>query len=134
MLQRDYFIRMIQEFAAALQRFMEKRTDETRRDEQLQMLWQGYVGSYSMLRNLTAGELITYAHRQWPDNERLDRIEMAAELLMAEGSYKANPLRDMLLGKALQLFTYVDGNSKTYSETRRSTMAKLSEQLGIATI
>lgn len=97
MLQRDYFIRIIQEFMAALAAFLEKEKDTP--DKGLKELYRQYVGDYDTLRNLTTDELLGYAKEQWKAEERVDRIEMVAELLYAEASLRQNPLRDMLMQK-----------------------------------
>ena len=124
MLQRDYFIRIIEEFMAALGRFLEKKVDE-RTDEDLKELYRQYVGSYDVLRNLSFDEIIKYSKEQWRPEERINRLDMLAELLYAEGSYKTNPLRDMLLNKAYQLFDYVETNGNTFSLRRRQIMREI---------
>lgn len=124
MLQRDYFIRIIEEFMAALGRFLEKKVDE-RTDEDLKELYRQYVGSYDVLRNLSFDEIIKYSKEQWRPEERINRLDMLAELLYAEGSYKTNPLRDLLLNKAYQLFDYVETNGNTFSLRRRQIMREI---------
>lgn len=124
MLQRDYFIRKLEEFMAALGRFLEKKVDE-RTDEDLKELYRQYVGSYDVLRNLSFDEIIKYSKEQWRPEERINRLDMLAELLYAEGSYKTNPLRDMLLNKAYQLFDYVETNGNTFSLRRRQIMREI---------
>lgn len=124
MLQRDYFIRIIEEFMAALGGFLEKKVDE-RTDEDLKELYRQYVGSYDVLRNLSFDEIIKYSKEQWRPEERINRLDMLAELLYAEGSYKTNPLRDMLLNKAYQLFDYVETNGNTFSLRRRQIMREI---------
>ena len=124
MLQRDYFIRIIEVFMAALGRFLEKKVDE-RTDEDLKELYRQYVGSYDVLRNLSFDEIIKYSKEQWRPEERINRLDMLAELLYAEGSYKTNPLRDMLLNKAYQLFDYVETNGNTFSLRRRQIMREI---------
>ena len=44
MLQRDYFLRMIQEFARALANFLEKQHDDEKRDREMAELYRDYVG------------------------------------------------------------------------------------------
>ena len=44
MLQRDYFLRIIQEFMAALAKFLEKKEAEEQRDDDLRELYRQYVG------------------------------------------------------------------------------------------
>lgn len=127
MLQRDYFIRIIEEFMAALGRFLEKKVDE-RSDEDLKELYRQYVGSYDVLRNLSFKEILQYAGEQYRPDERIQRLDMLAELLYAEGSYKNAPLRDMLLGKAFLLFDYVETNGKDFSLRRRQIMQEIKEK------
>ena len=109
---------------AALGRFLEKKVDD-RTDEDLKELYRQYVGSYDVLRNLSFDEIIKYSKEQWRPEERINRLDMLAELLYAEGSYKTNPLRDMLLNKAYQLFDYVETNGNTFSLRRRQIMKEI---------
>ena len=129
MLQRDYFLRIIQEFTAALAKFLEKKEAEEQRDDDLRELYRQYVGSYDVLRNLSLDELLDYARNEWDDDERMQRLEMVAELLYAEGSYKQAPLRQMLLEKAYQVFDYVDANGNLFSITRRQKMTAIRKEL-----
>lgn len=130
MLQRDYFIRIIEEFMAALSRFLEKKVDE-RTDEDLKELYRQYVGSYDVLRNLSFEEILKYADEQYRQGERMQRLNMLAELLYAEGSYKNAPLRDILLGKAYKLYDYVEVNGKEFSLSRRQKMQEMRQKYGI---
>ncbi len=101
---------------AAVSRFLEKDIDK-RTDDDLRDLYRQYVGDYDTLRNLSAVEAIGYAQEQWPDDRRMQQLEMLAELLYVEGSYKQKPLRDLLLEKSFFLFTYVDRHSSDFSLT-----------------
>ncbi len=123
MIRQDYFLRLLEEFATALATMMKKKEDE--RDDSLKDLYRQYVGDYTLLRNMSVDELIAYAANEWDDKERTDRLEMAAELLYAEGCYKTNPLRNMLLEKAYLLFAYVDEKQGVYSIERKTKIAKL---------
>ena len=73
MLQRDYFIRIIEEFTAALARFLEKKKGE-QRQRYLEDLYRQYVGDYTLLRNFTVDEAFQYALDQWKPEERVDRL------------------------------------------------------------
>lgn len=128
MLQRDYFIRIIEEFTAALSHFLEKKEGE-QRQRYLEDLYRQYVGDYSLLRNFTIDEAFQYAREQWKEEEMADRLEMLAELYYVEGKELQNPLRDMLLNKAYSLFDYLDGNSHTFSVTRQQKMAEIKRVL-----
>ena len=130
MLQRDYFIRLIEEFNAAISRFLTKKEDDMKRDNELKDLYKQYVGEYDDLRNLSVDELLRYAKEQWDENERIDKINMIAELLHAEASYKGQPLRQMLLEKAYALFYYVEANGSTFSIDRHQKMEAMRQELG----
>ena len=130
MLQRDYFIRLIEEFNAAISRFLTKKDDDLKRDKELKDLYRQYVGEYDDLRNLSVDELLTYAKEQWDEEERIDKINMVAELLYAEGSYKGQPLRQILQEKAYALFDYVEANGSTFSISRRQKMEAMRQELG----
>lgn len=129
MLQKDYFIRLIEEFAIAIQRFLEK-AEGKRTDEDLKELYREYVGLFQDLRNLSAEEAVEYARRTWEESEQLPRLEMLAELWYVEASYKQQPLKDVLLEKALRLFQYVDRHSTEYSLVRLSKMDEITKLLG----
>jgi len=129
MLQRDYFIRLIEEFNAAISRFLTKKDDELKRDKDLKDLYRQYVGEYDDLRNLSVDELLTYAKEQWKEEERIDKINMVAELLYAEGSYKGQPLRQMLMEKSYRLFDYVEANGSTFSINRHQKMEAMRQEL-----
>lgn len=127
MIQQDYFLRLIEEFAVALAKMLKVNLDK--RDDALMDLYRQYVGDYTLVRNLSFEELLDYATKEWNDRERIDRLEMFAELLYAEASYKANPLRDMLYGKAFEVFSYVDAHHGVYSIERKKKINQLSALL-----
>ena len=128
MLQKDYFIRLIEEFAIAIQRFLEK-AEGKRTDEDLKELYREYVGLFQDLRNLSVEEAVEYARQTWEESEQMSRLEMLAELWYAEASYKEHPLKDMLLEKALGLFQYVDRHSTEYSLVRLGKIEQIKTML-----
>lgn len=129
MLQRDYFIRLIEEFQAALARLLHVRQDD-KRDDMIRDLYRQYVGNYDDLRNLTVDEMMIYGKEQWCEDQRVERLNFLAELLYAEAAYKTNPLRGMLMDKAFKLFSYVDSHSGVMSLDRRQKMKKISREIG----
>lgn len=131
MLQRDYFIRLIEEFQAALARLLHVRQDD-KRDDMIRDLYRQYVGNYDDLRNLTVDEMMIYGKEQWREDQRVERLNFLAELLYAEATYKTNPLRGMLMDKAFKLFSYVDLHSGVMSLDRRQKMKKISREIGSA--
>lgn len=122
MIQKDYYLRMIEEFGRALANFMERRHDDARRDREMADLYRQYVGDYTLVRNLSVEETMVYAHDQWADDERIGRLGMLAELLYAEATYRAAPLSTLLYDKAYQLYDYVETHGDTYSIDRHNKM------------
>lgn len=131
MLQRDYFIRLIEEFQAALARLFHVRQDD-KRDDMIRDLYRQYVGNYDDLRNLAVDEIMIYGKERWREDQRVERLNFLAELLYAEAEYKTNPLRGMLMDKAFKLFSYVDSHSGVMSLDRRQKMKKISRETGSA--
>ena len=131
MLQRDYFIRLIEEFQAALARLFHVRQDD-KRDDMIRDLYRQYVGNYDDLRNLAVDEIMIYGKERWREDQRVERLNFLAELLYAEAEYKTNPLRGMLMDKAFKLFSYVDSHSGVMSLDRRQKMKRISREIGSA--
>lgn len=129
MLQRDYFLRLIEEFQAALTKFLEKPEGD-KKDLELRDLYRQYVGKYDDIRNLSFDEIIAYSHEQWKENERMDRLNFVAELLYSEACCKANPLRAILMEKAFKVYTYLDANSGIMSMERRRKMENIVSEIG----
>ena len=122
MIQKDYYLRMIEEFGRALANFMERRHDDARRDREMADLYRQYVGDYTLVRNLSLEETMVYAHDQWADDERIGRLGMLAELLYAEATYCAVPISTLLYDKAYRLYDYVETHGDTYSIDRYNKM------------
>lgn len=129
MFQRDYFLRVIEEFSKALTAFLEKKEDEKKLDDEMHELYRQYVGSYEDLRNLSFEDTLRYAEEQWKPEERTERLNMLAELLYAEGSYKGLALRSLLFDKAYKLFLYVEANGAEYSIVRQQKMRDIRQAL-----
>ena len=122
MIQKDYYLRMIEEFGCALANFMERRHDAARRDREMADLYRQYVGDYTLVRNLSVEETMVYAQDQWADDERIGRLGMLAELLYAEATYCAVPISTLLYDKAYRLYDYVETHGDTYSIDRHNKM------------
>lgn len=115
---------MIEEFQAALSRFLEKPEGD-RKDNSLRDIYRQYVGGYDEVRNLSFDELMAYSLEQWNENERMERLNFVAELLYAEACCKANPLRTMLMEKAFKIYSYLDAHSGVMSIDRRQKMERI---------
>ena len=127
MLERDYIMRLIREFMAALQRLLDKKEVEDRREE-LKKLYDQYVGPYTLYYNAGVDEVML-AMGGMVEKERMYKLEILAELYFAEADTVSNPERDRLLEKAFQLFDYLDNNSRVYSMERKKKMQEISNRL-----
>ena len=81
MLQRDYIQRLIREFMAALQRLVEK--DEIKdRQAAVHELFSRYLGDSTFFNTAPLDDVMHWFEK-YPEDERLERIEMLAELFKA---------------------------------------------------
>ena len=128
MLQRDYIKRLIREFAEALRRMLDQK-EVTKRRESIRQLYEQYLGPYNLYHFATIDELML-AIQSYPEDERLERLAMLAELYYAEADTEASASdRETLLQKAFNLFEYLEKESGVYSIERRGKMAELMKQL-----
>lgn len=128
MLQRDYIKRLIREFAEALRRMLDQK-EVTKRRESIRQLYEQYLGPYNLYHFATIDELML-AIQSFPEDERLERLAMLAELFYAEADTEASASdREVLLQKAFNLFEYLERESGVYSIERRGKMAELMKQL-----
>ena len=127
MIKQDYIIRLIREFFAALARAVEKPEIEDR-TKAIHELYLQYLGDYEFYQNATVEDAIE-AISKFPEEQRLYRIEMLAELYYAESSVRATPIGETLLQRALPLFEYVDQHSKLYSFDRQRKMAEINRRI-----
>lgn len=128
MLQRDYIKRLIREFAEALRRMLDQK-EVTKRRESIRQLYEQYLGPYNLYHFATIDELML-AIQSYPEDERLERLAMLAELYYAEADTEASASdRETLLQKAFNLFEFLEKESGVYSIERRGKMAELMKQL-----
>lgn len=120
MLQRDYIQRLIREFMAALQRLIEKN-EAGERQEEVRRLFTQYVGDYTFYHTATL-EDVMLSFGKYPEEERLERINMLAELYYAEADSLSEPARTAVLDRAFMLFDFIDRHSRTYSPDRLKKM------------
>ncbi len=127
MLQQDYIMRLIREFFAALQRALEKPEIEDR-TKAIHELYVQYLGNYEFYQNATVEEAFEAIGR-YPEEQRLYRIEMLAELYYAEAEVRMAPFAETLLQRALPLFEYVDQHSRLYSFDRKRKMEEIHRRI-----
>lgn len=128
MLQRDYIKRLIREFAEALRRMLDQK-EVTKRRESIRQLYEQYLGPYNLYHFATIDELML-AIQSYPEDQRMERLAMLAELYYAEADTEASAHdRETLLQKAFNLFEFLERESGVYSIERRGKMAELMKQL-----
>lgn len=127
MLQRDYIMRLIREFMAALERFLNKK-EVTDRREEIKKLYEQYVGPYALYHNATIDEVM--AALQGEDEEhRFYKMQILAELFNVEADIESKPFSDFLLERSYALFDFIDKNGKEYSLDRRRKMETIRQRL-----
>ncbi len=127
MLQQDYIMRLIREFMAALQRFLEKNEGENKQ-EALRDLYRQYLGEYELYHTTTMEEVMQSFER-FPQELRIHRMEMLAELYYVEADMKSEPTRSELLRRALLLFQFIDRHGKTFSFERMDKIDRINAKL-----
>lgn len=128
MLQRDYIQRLIREFMAALQRFLEKN-ETGRRQEAMRLMYEKYLGDYAFFHTAALDDIMRWVE-SYPEEERLDRLNMLAELYNAEADMLSEPMRTAQLDMAYALFDFIDRHGRTYSPERLKKMKEIEERKG----
>ena len=123
MLQQDYIMRLIREFMAALERMLEKKEIKSRR-ETVEKLYEQYVGPYDFYHIMPLDDIMQ-SFTRYPEEERLFRMEMLAELYYVEADMLSEPTRTNVMRLALNLFELIDRNSNTFSFDRRRKIEEL---------
>lgn len=127
MLQRDYIQRLIREFMAALQRLLEKKEAKVRQEEVRRMFAQ-YFGDYAFYHTASLDDIMRSIEK-YPEEERLSRIEMLAELYNAEADTMSEPMRTEVLERAFMLFDFVDRHGRVFSIDRVGKMDAIRKRL-----
>ena len=129
MIHQDYFIRVIRAFFDALARAMNIK-DEKDRSNAIHELYEQYLGEYEFFQNANVEDALVRLSR-FPEEERISRTEMLAELYFVEADVRVYPINETLLERALALFEYVDSYGKTYSAERMQKMENIRQRLGL---
>ncbi len=127
MLQRDYILRLIQEFAKAMALLLQKKKLTERRTE-LQRMYDQYVDPYDLLFNADTDQMMDHM-LQFAPEERLQRMEMLAELYLAEADTVGKITADQLLEKAYFLYDYIETEGRTLSFDHQRKMADIRKRL-----
>ena len=129
MLQQDYFLRILEEFGKALSQFTQNKKDIKLKQQEILKLYDSYVGDSIFYHTATMDDIMDSFSR-FPEEERLDRIEMLADLYYAESDLKTGPARDMLLDNARKLFIFINHHSKTLSLSRQQRIMDITKKIG----
>ncbi len=127
MIRQDYFIRVIRAFFDALARAMNINDIEDR-SKAIHDLYEQYLGGYEFYQNATVDEALEHITK-YPEDQRIDRAEMLAELYYVEAETRAYPINETLLERALTLFEYVDRQGKLYSADRLQKMENIRQRI-----
>ncbi len=124
MLQQDYFMRLLREFAEALQLLLNKK-DHDRQMKEMQAMYNRYIGNSSEFFHTASIDEVMTSFDRFHEDERISRMEMLADLYYAEAGLTTTPSRAILLERALTLYVYVDANSRTYSIGRLEKISRI---------
>ena len=127
MLQQDYIMRLIREFFAALQRLLEKNEIEDK-TKALHEMYEQYLGPYEFYLDASMDEVMQ-SFEKFPEEQRIHRMEMLAELYYVESNMRALPFNDILRRRALPLFEWIDRHSGVYSFDRLRKMDDIKKRL-----
>ena len=130
MLQQDYIMRLIREFFAALERALEKKEIESR-SEAIHLMYEQYLGHPYEFFQGSSMEEVMEAINQYPEEQRIHRMEMLAELYYVEADMRATPFRAELHRRALLLFHFIDSHSGLFSFDRRNKIEKIEKELSV---
>lgn len=128
MLQQDYFLRILEEFGRALGLFTQNKKDIALKQQEILKLYDSYVGDNIFYHTATMDDIMDSFGR-FPEEERLDRMEMLAELYYAESDLKTGPARDVLLDKARKLFIFIDHHSRALSLSRQQRIMDIEQKI-----
>ena len=133
MLEKDYIMRLIRQFFEALEKLKEKRGKEN--ESTLQMETNGMYRSYfhqpqDFFYEAGMDIILAYMQARFSEEECLQRMELLAELLRFDASLKPSTEEGQMLNeKALELLTFADTHSDTFSFERRRKMEEIKVQL-----
>lgn len=133
MLQRDYIMRLLQDFMEALEKLVEERGkhDGPELQLQLQSIYRAYFNHpHTFYYNQDAEYILNDLGQNYGGEELLTRIEMLSELLYQDALLKEPEEQKYLLRKSLYLLIYLDEHSDTFSFERRGKISEIEKKIG----
>lgn len=118
MFEKDYILRLLNQFFDDLNLFINKKTMINRQKE-MHYLYSKFVGDYTFY-HIAATDIILKSFDKFDSNERIYRMQILAELYFQEAKFESMPAeKRSLWQKSLMLWEYIDINSDTYSMDRK---------------
>lgn len=133
MLQRDYIMRLLQQFFEALEKLVEERDkkDGPELQLQLQSIYRAYFNHPSTFYyDQDAEYILNEMGQNYGGEELLTRIDMLSELLYQDALLKESEEQKYLLRKSLFLLNYLDTHSDTFSFERRGKIGEIEKKIG----
>lgn len=132
MLRRDYLMRLVQELATAIDRLLHDREATlTRKQQELASLYRLSGFDADLLRSSATDEILRYIAAMDYNDQYLQRVDMAAQLLWADAMLYIGPIEQLrhLRLTALELYQYLDQHVDDFSLTRQQRIDRLRQLL-----
>lgn len=129
MIQQDYILRLVAEFFEALRLLSKRKKDVSDKLDALDKLYNDYLGD-SQFCHVAEMDEVMESFKRWPEQERIHRMEMLAELYYVEANLKEGLPRQLLQERALLLFSFIDAHSDTFSFERLQKISELEKHVG----
>lgn len=133
MLQRDYIMRLLQQFFEALEKLVEERDKKNGPELQLQLqsIYRAYFNHPpTFYYNQDAEYILNEMGQNYGGEELLTRIDMLSELLHQDALLKEPEEQKHLLRKSLFLLKYLDEHSNTFSFERKGKIEEIEKKIG----
>lgn len=133
MLQRDYIMRLLQDFTEALEKLVEERHKKEGPELQLQIqgIYRAYFNHpHTFYYTQDAEYILNDLGQNYGEKELLTRIDMLSELIYQDALLKETEEQRYLLRKSLYLLKYLDKHSDTFSFERRGKISEIEKKVG----
>lgn len=133
MLQRDYIMRLLQDFTEALEKLVEERHKKEGPELQLQIqgIYRAYFNHpHTFYYTQDAEYILNDLGQNYGEEELLTRIDMLSELIYQDALLKETEEQRYLLRKSLYLLKYLDKHSDTFSFERRGKISEIEKKVG----
>ena len=129
MLQRDYIMKLITQFFEGLSELLSSSKKDKGQD--IIEMYNAYVGPYDKFHTEDEASIMQ-SFDKYGEKERLYRMEMLAELYLAESSMKMGEACESLLHRSYALFVYINEHSNTFSADRLHKIDTIAKALSIS--